>query len=232
MNEGRIILALDNKNRDEIMDLVEKLKSVVYGFKFNDALDKEAKKVIGFVRENAPDCIIMADPKLHDIPNTVGNRAANFEEMGVNWLTVHASGGIKMMEKAVERAPTVRILGVTILTSLSNQDCNLTYGLPAMEKVIQFARWSKSAGCSGIVCSAKELLFLGKYDDEFDDLMKVVPGIRPKGYGQSDDQKRKMTPGEAIKTGADYLVIGRPITTADDPVEAAERINREIKEAL
>jgi orotidine-5'-phosphate decarboxylase len=231
MSESRIIVALDGKSQEEIMDLVEKLKCVVGGFKFNDALDIKAEEILRPIRiGTGGQAIIMADPKLHDIPNTVGNRAKNFEAMQASWITVHASGGVAMMRAAVEKVDNSKILAVTVLTSHTNQDCHLTYGVPSMEGVLRFARWAALAEVWGIVCSPKELEFLSKYP-ELANLVRVTPGIRPAG-ADIDDQKRIATPGGAILAGADYLVIGRPITKAEDPVAAAEAINQEVAAAL
>lgn len=230
MKKSPIIVALDGKTPDEIMGLIERLKGHVGGFKFNDALDRHAEQMLGYVRQEAPDHIIMADPKLHDIPNTVGNRAANFEAIGGDWITVHASGGIAMMRAAVEKAPRSKILAVTVLTSLTNQDCNLTYSVPSLEGVLRFARWAVLAEVWGIVCSAMELEFLNKYP-ELDNLVRITPGIRPAGT-DTNDQKRIATPRGAILAGADYLVIGRPIIEAEDPASAAGEINEEAEKAL
>ncbi len=231
MNESRIVVALDGKTRDQIIELVRKLKGTVGGFKFNDALDIRAEEVLCPIRiETGGQTIIMADPKLHDIPNTVGNRAKNFEAMQASWITVHASGGVAMMRAAVKKVHNSKILAVTVLTSHTNQDCNLTYGVPSMEGVLRFARWAVLAEVWGIVCSPKELEFLSKYP-ELANLVRVTPGIRPAG-ADVDDQKRIATPSGAILAGADYLVIGRPILNADDPVAAAEKINEEVAEAL
>lgn len=230
MAESRIIVAIDNKIPDEIMQLVRLLQGKVAGFKFNDALDTNAERIIGFVKKEAPDHIIWSDIKAHDIPQTVKNRIQNYANLGAHWVTVHASGGIEMMRYAVSVKPAVNVLAVTVLTSLDEDDCNLSYNGPVKPTVLRFALMAKEANTWGLVCSGQELEFLKKKG--ITGIKKVVPAIRPDWFGKKDDQKRKMNPTEAIQAGADYLVIGRPIHGSDDPVEAAKKINEEIEAAL
>lgn len=231
--ENPIIVALDGMTLNGTVEMAEKLRDVVGAFKVNDALDHSiGPSIISRLGEIGN---VMADTKFHDIPNTVANRVHNLifgAEPHPLFITVQASGGIAMMSKALESidamVSSTKILAVTVLTSLNEEDCNLTFGAPVKAKVLQFARWAMLAGVQGIVCSPKELEFLSKYP-ELEDLIRVVPGIRPKWAVKPDDQKRVTTPADAISMGADYLVIGRPITKADDPVEAAKRILEEIQ---
>jgi len=227
---SRIILALDGKSMDEVMTFVESLKNEVAGFKFNDALDQHAERVIGFVKKEAPGAFIWADIKAHDIPQTVANRLKKYAGMGVHWITVHASGGLTMMRYAVAVEPSIKIIAVSVLTSLGEDECNLIYGGPVKATVLKFALMAKDAGVWGLVSSAKELEFLRKHG--ITGIKKITPGVRPEWYGKKDDQKRRMTPGEAIKAGADYLVIGRPITQAEEPLIALQKINEEVARAL
>jgi orotidine-5'-phosphate decarboxylase len=120
------------------------------------------------------------------------------------------------------------VLAVTVLTSLEENNAHLIFGGPSKAKVLQFARDAKLAGCNGIVCSPQELKLLGK-QAELVSLLKVIPGIRSND-SPPDDQRRTMTAAEAVRAGADYLVIGRPITAAPDPVEAAKKFAAEIAE--
>jgi len=230
MNESRIIVAMDGMTSDENMKLVSVLKEEVAGFKFNSALDRHAERIIGYTRQESSGSIIWSDIKVHDIPNTVKNRIQEHASMGTNWITVHASGSLEMIRSAVGVKPKVNILAVTVLTSLNEDDCNLIYGGPVKPTVLKFSMVAKEAGAWGIVCSGLELKFLK--EKGITGIKKVVPGIRPAFHGQSDDQKRKMTPAEAIQAGASYLVVGRPITQADSPLEAAEKINDEVARAL
>ncbi|MCK4781545.1 orotidine-5'-phosphate decarboxylase [Candidatus Parcubacteria bacterium] len=231
-------------SEEEALKLAKSLKGKVWGFKANALLD-----IMGPVR-----CIkelqkyghVMADPKLHDIPNTVKNRVNIYidaelrnEIKEVDIITVMAPGGIEMMRSAVDAVkqqsssrefPMTKIAAVTVLTSLGEEECQINLGGPVKAKVLQYARNAVLAGCPAIVCSAQELLFLQQFP-ELDDLIKITPGIRPKGVSE-DDQKRVNTPSEAIKNGADLLVIGRAITEAENPAEEAQKINEEIEQAI
>lgn len=230
MAESRIIIPLDGKTEEDALELAEKLKGHVWGFKVNDLLLDCGADII---RELMQYGNVMADPKLYDIPNTVANSAKKIASTGANLCTVHASGGIAMMKAARDSAGALgtSILGVTILTSFDEENAHLIYGAPIKAKVLEMARMARSARVSGIVCSPLELAFL-KDQPGIDGLIKVVPGIRPDWHQKDDDQKRKATPADAIRDSARFLVIGRPITGADDPVEAAERTNEEVEAAL
>jgi orotidine-5'-phosphate decarboxylase len=149
-------------------------------------------------------------------------------------FNVHASAGIEAMRVAVNNKRESLVLAVTILTSLEEDNAHLIFGAPIKAKVLQFARDAEIAGVDGIICSSKELELLAG-QEELRGLIKVTPGIRPE-WATAGDQKRVMTPGEAIKAGADYLVIGRPITKPPEeigsPVDAAQKIAQEIFAAL
>lgn len=225
----KIIIALDDMADEAAFVLAGKLAGVNVLFKADDLLDSElgAKRVI----ERLGIGEVMADPKLHDIPKTVGNRTKRFAAYGPKFLTVHASGGIEMIRAAVENRGATDILAVTVLTSLNEEECTLNLGGPVKAKALLYARNALIAGAQGIVCSAQELEFFSKFP-ELKNLIKVTPGIRPVWHlDPKDDQKRIMTPEKAVKLGADYLVIGRPITKAADPVEALEKTIKEIETA-
>ncbi len=163
---------------------------------------------------------LFLDLKLHDIPNTVAGAArAAVAGCRPDFLTVHASGGREMIRAAVEAAGDTKILAVTVLTSLdANELAAIGQGDDAQAQVLRLARLAVAAGAGGIVCSPREIALLRKELPK--DVILVVPGIRPAGAVKGD-QKRVMTPAEATAAGADYLVIGRPITQAADPVAAA-----------
>lgn len=242
MAESRIIVALDNLSEQRAMEIIRVLQAEVYGFKANDLLDKMGPRdCIYSIRQYGR---VMADPKLCDIPSTVRNRIGvyfgaiedsdghtNIEKAyQADIVTVMASAGLPALQKAVEKkkklkVPT-KIAVVTVLTSLDEEECNLTLGGPVKAKVLQYARNAALAGCDAIVCSAQELLFLKQYP-ELDDLMRITPGIRPKG-ASADDQKRIDTPGGAVRNGADLLVIGWAITESDDPLAAVHGINANV----
>lgn len=216
------------------LEVAKELSDAVWGFKANDLLDERNvvidKRPVDILEELKSFGGVFADPKYHDIPNTVANRVAKMAKAKPYFITVHASGGVKMLRAAVDNAGESKILAVTVLTSLNEEDTHLALGAPVKAKVLEYARYAVLAGVHGIVCSAKELEFLSKYK-ELDSLIKVTPGIRPLWYQPADDQKRTMTPAEAIELGADYLVIGRPILKDDVPDYAVERTLEEIKNA-
>lgn len=225
----QIIVALDGMGDNEALALAKKLSKVGSSsviLKANDLLDGEyGVKILGMLGEHAE---VMDDAKFHDIPNTVTNRIKKHIIYYPSLITVHASGGIAMMSAAVRTAGDSKILAVTVLTSLCEEECHNTFGAPVKAKVLQFARNAVIAGVYGIVCSPMELKFLSQFP-ELGTLKKVTPGIRPKWHlDPKDDQARVTTPYDAVMMGADYLVIGRPITKASDPVEAVLKTQEEI----
>lgn len=230
MPESRIILALDGLSQDELFARSEKLRSVVGGGKVNDALDDHASLSLAHLRQRFS--IVMADPKIFDIPNTAANRASKLASFGATWITVHALGGEKMMAAAVEAAAKyeAKILAVTILTSLNDEDCLKLFGVDRATMVMRLAKNAVNAGVFGVVCSPEETAMIRK-DPDCSRLKIINPGIRLPESGK-DDQKAIGTPTAAILAGADYLVVGRPILLAPDPIAAAEVFNNLIWEAL
>ena len=178
---------------------------------------------------------IFLDLKLHDIPNTVGGAVKALARLPVSFLTLHASGGRAMLQAAVDAVRDaadgqhprpLKLLGVTVLTSLSADDLQDVGQDPVPNhQVDRLGFLVKDTGVDGIVCSAEEIAVIRERFGPEPILM--VPGIRP-GWSTKDDQKRVTTPDQALALGADYLVIGRPITRATDPAEAAERITEEL----
>jgi len=178
---------------------------------------------------------VFCDCKLHDIPNTVAGAARALTATGLAMFNVHAGGGAAMMRAAKEAADEAAraaglapplVVGVTVLTSLDQDDLGaLGVGRPLDEQVADLARLAQQAGLDGVVASAHEIACVRQACGR--DFRIVTPGIRPSGAG-ADDQKRTMTPREAIAGGADYLVVGRPITRAADPPAAADAIVREM----
>ncbi len=169
---------------------------------------------------------VFLDLKYHDIPNTVAAAVREAAQLGVSMLTVHASGGKKMLRAAVESAraasPELTVLAVTVLTSMDETDLE-TIGIPGTvpEEVLRLASLALANGCQGIVASAREASRLrAELGDEF---ALVTPGVRPAGAGH-EDQVRVVTPAEAISAGASHIVVGRPITGATDPAAAARAI--------
>lgn len=169
---------------------------------------------------------VFLDLKLHDIPNTVAGAVRSAEEMGVDLLTVHAGGGRRMLEAAAADAKSLQILAVTLLTHLDAEDLDaLDLEGPASLRVSRWAELARAAGASGAVCSPRELESLRSLLPA--PFLLVTPGIRPEGASQ-DDQRRTATPGRAIDAGADLLVIGRPLTRADDAEKTLVALDREL----
>ncbi len=221
---SRIVVPLDGMNRNQALALAETLSGAVWGFKVNDLLVEEG---ISILRELKRYGNLFADPKLHDIPNTVANSVSKLDTIPCDLITIHASGGKKMIEAAVKAATHSKILCVTALTSLAESDTKRIFGRTPKETVVEFATIAAEAGAYGIVCSPEELTVLNQHP-ELANLKRIVPGIRPAWYGKADDQVRIATPKVAAESGATLLVIGRPITEAENPVDACKKINAEI----
>ena len=190
---NKIIVALDGISEKEALRIARLLKGLVWGFKVNDLLFESLGVIVKLKKFGN----VFADAKLYDIPNTVTNSVRKLSTTGADMITVHASGGVEMMKAAKRSAGKSKILAVTVLTSFQGNQKKM---------VLKLVRDAEKAGLDGIVCSGLELKYLAKFS-----LLKVVPGIRPKDYNKKDDQKRTVTAEEAVKLGADYLVIGRPI---------------------
>lgn len=190
---------------------------------------------LAHIRAHYPQLPVFLDLKFHDIPNTAAHAARAATILGVTYMTLHASGGLEMMkmakaaveEEAIKQGiPTPKLLAVTVLTSLDEQGLNAVgQQIPVSAQVEKLAQLAKEAGLAGVVCSAHEIAQLrSKLGPDF---VLMVPGIRPKG-SESGDQKRIMTPEEAMKLGATHLVIGRPITGAENPAEKAKEITQSL----
>ncbi|MFA5185922.1 MAG: orotidine-5'-phosphate decarboxylase [Patescibacteria group bacterium] len=242
-SKNRIIVALDVDDVRKAMELVDLLRDHVGAFKigleFNTSsfaklvtTDATSLNALWYGLAQLFDKFegrLMYDGKFDDIPKTMAGAAKGLAPINPMFFTVHASATIDGMMAAVANKGESKVLAVTVLTSIEENEAHLDFGSPSKAKVLQYARDAMLAGCDGIVCSPKELELLAKRP-ELKSLIKVTPGVRPAG-ADVGDQKRVMTPGEAIKAGADYLVIGRPITDAQDPVNAADAIAKEIEEA-
>lgn len=175
---------------------------------------------------------VFLDLKYHDIPNTVGAAVREAGKLGVSLLTVHGSGGSKMLRAATEAAresnPAMKVIAVTVLTSMDQDDLNEIMHGNLEEQVVHVAGIALKAGCHGVVSSAREVTALrSRLGKEF---LVVTPGVRPAGAAHGD-QARVVTPAEAIAAGSTHLVVGRPITAAPNPAREAEKIIREIEQA-
>jgi orotidine-5'-phosphate decarboxylase len=219
---ARIIVALDVPTSEEALALVRRLSPHPGLFKIGLQLYIAAgPDIVRAVRDLGGR--IFLDLKLHDIPNTVGHAVESADSLGVEMLTVHLSGGGAMIEAAVRAAnPEMLLLGVTVLTSVGAAALRETgVDAPMEEQVLRLAKLGAESGIGGVVASPHELAPLRRAHGS--KLKIVTPGIRPRGSA-ADDQKRAMTPIEALTAGADFLVIGRPITAAQNPRAALEQI--------
>ena len=233
----KLIVSLDMTDITEIRSLVEKLGARVLYYKIGAVpFTFFGPEIITYLK--AKEKKIMLDLKYHDIPNTVARACEGALKMGVDLITVHASGGFSMLEEAVKAILTgasgasekPKLLGITVLTSIDEAYFKDLFGnvqRTLAEQVIFLAQLARSAGLDGVVASPREIVPIRQCCG--DDFLIVTPGIRPAQKDvMQDDQARTMTPAQAIKAGADYIVVGRPIVKAEDPVAAAEAILKEI----
>ena len=224
----KIIVPLDVSSEAEARRLVQILAGHVGLFKIgNQLFTRVGPSIVRAIKQAGTK--VFLDLKFHDIPNTVQQAVESACALGVDMLTIHLSGGKAMCEAAVAGRGTSStcILGVTVLTSLDNQAlAEAGFRMPVREQALLLAALAQQTGITGLVASPQELGVLRERFGSF--FTTVIPGIRP-SWAAAGDQKRTMTPKEAIKAGADYLVIGRPITAAADPLGAVERILEELK---
>ncbi len=235
----RLIVALDMNDINKIKLIVDKLQGFVKYYKIGAIpFTGFGPEIVKFLKERG--LKVMLDLKYHDIPNTVARACEAAMHMGVDMLTLHISGGFMMMEEAVKavsvvsdinKIPKPKLLGITVLTSIDESYFKDLFGdvkRTIEEQVIFLARLAQSAGLDGAVASAHEITQIRQSCGK--DFLIVTPGIRPEGE-EVNDQARTMTPAQAIKAGADYIVVGRPIVAARDPVSAAKKIIKEIENA-
>ena len=235
----RIIVAIDVETSAEAAQLVSALKEEVGVFKIGlELLTSEGPGALDILR-NAGAEKIFYDVKLHDIPNTVAGAMRGIAKSGAWCVTVHTSGGFAMLKAAVSTAKQGKVngsrplvLGVTVLTSISQDALNSELNVEGeiTRQVVRLAQLAQKAGCDGVIASPLEISAIREAISNPEFLI-VTPGVRPAGSAPGD-QARVMTPGDAIRAGASYLVIGRPITQAADPVSAARSIAEEIADAL
>lgn len=227
----RIIAALDGMTMTEASNLTAKLVGRVWGVKMNTLLHASTPggvPPVTLIKHYG--LRVFADPKFHDIPQTVADGVAELARQGADLITVHASGGPDMIRAAVEAYDRYRpaqglgILVVTVLTSISEDLCYELYAESPADAVLQFAEFAKDAGAYGIVCSPKELAALR---GRFPTLKRVTPGVRSLGKA-THDQARFGTPSSAIRDGADLLVVGRQLTQAADLSIALTELAAEI----
>lgn len=237
-NSNPIVVALDVETAEQALSLVERLRGIVGMFKIGNQLFTAAgpdlvRRVLGMGER------VFLDLKYHDIPNTVAMAAVEATRLGVSIFNLHTLGGSKMMRAASdavnetverEKMPRPLILGVTVLTShtqASLTEVGIEQNLEA--EVVALARLCAASGIDGVVASPQEIVPIRDAVDN-PGFVILTPGVRPAGAALND-QSRVMTPAEAIRAGANFLVIGRPITAASDPAQAAQKILEEIEQA-
>ena len=228
-----VFVALDTPDLARALAIAKAVKPHVGGLKvgleFISALGPDSVRRI--VEVGLP---VFADTKFHDIPNTVAGAARAIALLGVRMFNVHASGGEAMMRAAAEAIADVHprplLIAVTVLTSLDDAAlASVGQSGPPSAQVERLAALAKTSGLDGVVCSAHEIASVRRVCGA--DFLTVVPGIRPSGSAL-EDQRRVMTPAEALAAGADILVIGRPITAAQDPAKAAQSIAQDLARTI
>ncbi len=234
--QERLIVAIDTQDRSETLKLLNRFPEIRMAKVGSVLFTSEGPAILSEFENRKIN--VFLDLKFHDIPNTVAGAVENVcHYKSVTMLTVHASGGRAMImaaREAINRSATAKkplLLAVTMLTSLdaeSAEEIGFQEG-PLTSHVLRLAKLATASGADGLVCSPQEIPILRKELPK--KTLLVVPGIRPAGLAGQDDQKRTATPMDAIQAGADYLVIGRPITDSKDPKASFESICREIEKA-
>jgi len=233
LNRDRLIVALDVSSATQARQIVQSIGETASTYKIGKQLfTAEGPQIVRDLVSSGRK--VFLDLKFHDIPNTVAASVGEAAKLGVTMLTVHASGGSKMLKAAAEAAAQSPaqpvVLAVTVLTSLSDADlAELGISGSVQTQVLRLGSLARAAGCGGLVASAKEAAELRRELGQ--DFAIVTPGVRPSGTA-AGDQARVLTPKEAIAAGATYLVVGRPILEAASPAQAAAAIVSEIGEAV
>jgi len=236
MSGNPVFVAIDTTDLNQAKGWARRLAGAVGGIKLGlEFFAAQGPAGVRAVVAEAPGLPLFLDLKLHDIPNTVAGAVRAVAPLGPRYLTVHAAGGPAMLRAAAEAAARsgedrVKLLGVTILTSLDAGDLRRVgfAERATAEHVAALAALSRECGLDGVICSPHEVAALRRAMGP--DFVLMVPGVRP-AWADAGDQKRVMTPAEAMRAGATHLVIGRPITQAADPAEAARRIAGELPRA-
>lgn len=237
MADSRLIVALDVSTLDEMKAVVDRLGEAVNYYKVGMELFYAAgEEAVRYLRDNNKN--VFLDLKLHDIPNTVAHGVSSLILLGTSMMTLHGQGGKPMMEASVQMARETaealgverpKLLAITVLTSFDDESWSATGGsLPISEQVVRLACLAKEAGMDGVVASPLEAGLIREACGP--DFLIVTPGVRPT-FAATNDQKRVATPAGALAGGSTHLVIGRPITKADNPEEAVRLILREMEES-
>lgn len=232
MSETKLIVALDVDNLKVAADLVDRIGPSVEWYKIGKQIfTLNGPAAVKMLKDKGKK--VFLDLKFHDIPNTVAQAVRSALTLGADMTNVHAAGSEAMLTAAGAMAkevdPNAILLAVTVLTSMNQHELQqIGLDVTPEEQVVRLAKLTQACGVPGVVCSALEIVPIRKACGE--DFTLVVPGIRPAGSA-ADDQKRIMTPTQAAQAGANYIVVGRPITKADVPSEAAQRIAQELLDA-
>ncbi len=228
-----VILALDGMDPHTAIHTADILQDVIGGVKVNDLLDLRGISIIRTLKRIK--LMVMADPKIKDIPRTITRRVNHYVDAGADFVTVMADNSRDSLEAAVEatEGSDTRVVAVTVLTSIGEEECSKIYGIDPVNGVYRFARKAVQTGISAVVCSPQELEIFS--DPCLRGLVKITPGIRLADQDK-EDQKRVTTPNQAIEAGANLLVIGSAILKAGDRStgarkEAARKILQQIEEA-
>lgn len=228
MNDPKVIIALDFPSADRAQQFAEQLDPASCRLKIGKELFTAGGPLL-VERLQSRGFDIFLDLKFHDIPNTVAQACRAAASLGVWMVNVHALGGRRMLDAArgaIEKGGRTRLIAVTVLTSMNQQDLEeLGIERSPQEMVSSLAAMTQQCGLDGVVCSAQEAAMLRR--ERGSTFLLVAPGIRP-ANASADDQSRITTPHDAVLLGASYLVVGRPITQAEEPVAALAQINREI----
>lgn len=226
----RIIVALDVSSERDVEEVLSKLPAARFVKVGMELFYSTGPSLVQRLKERG--LRVFLDLKVHDIPNTAAGAMRSLSKLGCDLLNLHCAGGLEMMQRAKEAvSEQTTLIGVTQLTSTNQQILNEQLGIAGTveESVLNYAKLAKDAGLAGVVCSPLEVTALKHVCGK--EFLAITPGVRPQG-ASNQDQKRIMTPGEAIKAGSDYLVIGRPIVANEDPNGAFLKILEEIEVAL
>ena len=227
MKANKVIVALDTSNIKKVKEIVQKLKSEVYAFKIGyEFFLNHGIKGYNTVRKICPR--IFLDLKLHDIPNTTKKGIEAINKLKPLLTTIHISGGDEMMKASLINRKHTKILGVSILTSLDNTQTKKYYNEKKIENLVKkFVKQAQKNKLDGVICSPKEIKYIRKEVGK--NFLIITPGIRINNSNKiKDDQKRVLTPAEAISLGANFLVIGRPILQSKNPLNTIREINETI----